>query len=145
MTLRTFSQLYARISHSVEVGQKHTKNTNINIEMYAIARFWSSTPLNGAEAVIPNAMAAAKHKKIRLDRAICQWHGSRTHVTVISPTPSGEYPIPKSMRYPEEGPDGPSHQRAGYAINQAQDSQWPQGTDVLRTKRRNDTGEEKAR
>jgi hypothetical protein len=34
----------------------------MNIEMYAIARFWSFTPLNGAEAVIPNATAAAKRK-----------------------------------------------------------------------------------
>ena len=31
--------------------------------MYATTRFWSSTPLNGAEAVIPNAMATAKFQK----------------------------------------------------------------------------------
>jgi hypothetical protein len=114
--------------------------------MYAIARFWSSTPLNGAEAVIPNATAAAKCKtKIHSDRAIWQWQGAHTHVTVISPTPSGEYAVPKSMRYPEKGLDGPSHQRASYPINHTDNHQRRQRADVVRTKRRNDMGEEEAR
>ena len=41
---------------------ERTKKTKINIEIYAIARFWSATPLKGADAVIPNAMAAAEYK-----------------------------------------------------------------------------------
>jgi hypothetical protein len=125
---------------------ERTKKTKINIEMYAIARFWSTTPLNGADAVIPNATAAAKcKKKIHSDRAICQRQGAHTHVTIISPTPGGKYPIPKSMRYPENGPDGPSHQRASYPINHTDNCQRRQRTDVVRTNRRDDTGEEEAR
>ena len=34
--------------------------------MYAIARFSSSMPLNGADAVIPIAMAVAMHKFIQV-------------------------------------------------------------------------------
>ena len=117
------------------------------MEMYAIASCWSSTPLNGAEAVIPNATAAAKcKKKIHSDKTIDPpATGTHTHVTVISPTPSGEYPIPKSMGDPEKGPDGPSHQGACYPINHTNDCQRRQRTDVVCTNRRNDIGEEEAR
>jgi hypothetical protein len=49
------------------------------------------------------------------------------------------------MRYPEKGLDGPSHQRAGYPINHTNNHQRRQRTDVVRTNRRNDMGEEEAR
>ena len=43
-------------------NRKRTKKTSMIIDMYAMARFSSSTPLNGAEAVIPIAMAVAERK-----------------------------------------------------------------------------------
>jgi hypothetical protein len=49
------------------------------------------------------------------------------------------------MRYPEKGLDGPSHQRASYPINHTNNRQRHQRTDVVRTNRRNDMGEEEAR
>lgn len=116
--------------------------------MYATARFWSSTPLNGDEAVIPNATAVTKYKtKIHSDKGFCQWLlvGAHTHVRGISPAPIDEYPIPKSMRYPEKGPDGQSHQSANYPINHANNPQRHQRTDIVCTNRRNDTAEEEAR
>ena len=49
------------------------------------------------------------------------------------------------MGYPEKGLDGPSYQGASYPINHTNNHQWRQGTDVVRTNRRNDMGEEEAR
>jgi hypothetical protein len=49
------------------------------------------------------------------------------------------------MGHPEKGPDGPSHQGACYPINHTNDRQRRQRTDVVRTNRRNDIGEEEAR
>ena len=69
---------------------------------------------------------------------------ARTYVTVISPTTSGEYPVPKSVRHPEKLPDGPGHRRASYPIKQTNDGQRRERTDVLRSERRNDTGEQEA-
>ena len=61
---------------------------------YSNRKIWSSTPLNGAEAVVPNTTTAAKCKmKVHSDRANCRWQGAHTYVTLISPTLSGEYPI----------------------------------------------------
>jgi hypothetical protein len=116
--------------------------------MYAIARFWSFTPSNGADAVSPIATAVAKHQiffYLAFNREIiCQWW-AHTYVTVISPTTSGKYPIPKSVRHPEKAPDGPSHRPTGHPIKQTDNGQWTQRTDVLRSKRRNNTGEQEAR
>ena len=49
------------------------------------------------------------------------------------------------MRYPEKKTDDPSHQHASYPINYTNNRQRRQRTDVVRTKRRNNMGEEKAR
>ena len=49
------------------------------------------------------------------------------------------------MRHPEKVPDDPSHRRASHPIKQADDGQWAQRADVLRSKCRNDTGEQEAR
>ncbi len=49
------------------------------------------------------------------------------------------------MRHPEKVLDSPGHQRASHSIKQTDNSQRRQRTDVLRTKCRNDTGEEEAR
>jgi hypothetical protein len=46
--------------------RKRTRKIRINADMYAMARFSSSTPLNGAEAVIPIAMAVARRKFTRV-------------------------------------------------------------------------------
>ena len=116
--------------------------------MYAIARFWSFTPSNGADAVSPIATAVAKHQKINhlaVNREIIYQRCAHTYVTVVSPTTSGKYPIPKSVRHPEKAPDGPSHHPASHPIQQTDNGQWTQRTDVLRSKRRNNTGEQEAR
>ena len=49
------------------------------------------------------------------------------------------------MRHPEKAPDGPSHSPASHPIEQTDNGQWTQRTDVLRSKRRNNTGEQEAR
>ena len=49
------------------------------------------------------------------------------------------------MRYSEKGPDGPSHQSAGYPINHADNRHWRQRGDVVHAKRRNNIAEEEAR
>lgn len=71
------------------------------MDMYAMARFSSSTPRKGADAVIPIAMAVAILKLAQEYTGRGHGLGSRTHIRVVPPNTSGEYAIPKSMRHPE--------------------------------------------
>lgn len=62
-----FEETSASHRHAPSFGKSRdrtelTKKIRRSVEMYAMARFSSSTPLNGAEAVIPIAMAVARCK-----------------------------------------------------------------------------------
>jgi hypothetical protein len=74
---------------------------------------------------------------------ICDWW-AHTYVTVISPTTSGKYPI-SNREAPRKAPDGLSHRPASHPIKQTDDGQWTQRTDVLGSKRINNTREQEAR
>jgi hypothetical protein len=47
--------------------------------------------------------------------------------------------------HPEKVPNDPSHRPASHPIKQTDNGQWTQRTDILRSKRRNNTGEQEAR
>lgn len=109
--------------------------------MYAIARFSSSTPLKGADAVRPRAMAVAK-LKFAHEHWKGDWRGSHTYITVVPPNTSGQYAIPKPMRHPEDLLDDPGHCCSYQAIKHTNNGQRGDCTNVLRIECGNYTREQ---